>query len=168
MCCRSLPGVFGCPNAIDFGQLTGASPSTFMLEDSALPFVSHPIFPSWPHCRDQRLPRKQAHLHTKLQARASRVQWAGTCGTGQLKGSCTLLSPNPVCFQLSSLHIPGCPQALGGECAATCRAGYFVLWPCLIFRCSHFTEWCSYALTNSSVCDWGEICARLRAPRLRL
>lgn len=96
MCCRSLPGVFGCPNAIDFGQLTGASPSTFMLEDSALPFVSHPIFPSWPHCRDQRLPRKQAHLHTKLQARASRVQWAGTCGRGQLKGA-ALYYPQTQC-----------------------------------------------------------------------
>lgn len=30
MCCRSLSGVFGCTNPIDFGQLTGASPGALL------------------------------------------------------------------------------------------------------------------------------------------
>ena len=123
MCCRSLPGVFGCPNPTDFGQMTGASPGALLcLRTELCLCVSHTILPEWPHCRDLRLPRKQPCLHTKPQAKPStECDGPGHVAQGGLREL-----PKPVCLQPSCLHIPGCPQALGAECAATCRTGR---WP---------------------------------------
>lgn len=84
----------GCPNPADFGQLTGASPCALLcLRTEICLCVRHTILPELPHCRDLRLPRKQACHHSRPQAKpTTQCGGLGHMAQGGLK-SCTPFSP---------------------------------------------------------------------------
>lgn len=153
MCCRSLPGVFGCPNVIDFGQLTGPSPNAFLCLRTELCFLFHTPSSFHGHIVGTRHSPESRHTFIpNLRPKPVECNGLGHVAQGGTREMHFIL-PQPSVLSVVFPSYPRLSPGTGWRVCCYLQSWTFVLCPCRICRCRHFIEWYSDALTNPTLSE---------------